>query len=221
MKNFNSTNHSVGTQILIDIPNIGSAVSGFARFCCPLSSFINFQWLRGAVASRFGRIHSARAYLSPAAHELPVARRTSRCLCDSGFDVRVVSQADPCFDKKDPVDSAIRADIYNSIRPGSASTLVLASCDGGYAPWLSCALAAGVKVVVLGFLELFPEALLKLRNQGATLLDLEHDLRASWRPLPNRQAAETLTHLGLLATLPIVTRPAGYGVGALFAAAGV
>jgi hypothetical protein len=212
------------TNILVDVPNISGELKNIFRKSCCLPSVINLWRLRSAVQNRFGQIRSARAYVSARAEGLAVVRRASRSLHDSDFDVEVVWQTDARFDKNDPVDSAIRAEVFNSANNNINSTLVVAACDGGYASWLKNALSCGLRVVVIGFLERFPESMLKLREYGAVLLDLEHDLRAVWQPLPNRMRPDVLARLGLKTRIPVQAfpfQPIENGVEALFAAAGV
>jgi uncharacterized LabA/DUF88 family protein len=66
--------------------------------------------------------------------------------------------------------------VLDKIRLREVSGVVVFTHDGGFAPALKAILDAGGSVTIIGFLEWMAPSLVDLRDCGAAMLDLEHDV---------------------------------------------
>jgi hypothetical protein len=100
----------------------------------------------------------------------------------TGFEVATPKKADWCeSDLQDPVDEFAKHQIglmAEPIQRGQVGGVLLASHDGGYAAALDGILAIGGYVGIVGFREWLAPELVKLKDRGAILLDLESDFAA-------------------------------------------
>jgi len=114
-----------------------------------------------------------------------------------GFsDAKLLDQPEHGFDPVDPVDDYIRwrhhLAVEAELNTKRGGTLILVAHDHGYLPELRRARSAGLNVYLVGFLEMPKTEFLELKTLSAKLLDLEFDLKAFNRPLPNRPRESVL-----------------------------
>ncbi len=117
-----------------------------------------------------------------------------------GIETRYCEEPIDGFDVKDPVDSAIQAELASlaeSVPAHGPVHILLFSHDHGYEPYLKMVLEAGCTVWLCGFGEEMAPSLLALRSKGAVIADLEHDLAAFAVAVPNRPPLSSLRRFKL------------------------
>ena len=129
-----------------------------------------------------------------------------RVLRQQGLRTPVVAAATLGYDPSDAVDDYIDWQIDRAAKAKDLAPLILCAHDHGYAKWLAKAIMVGIWVVLIGFCEEMPPALLALRKKGAVILDLEYDLLAFNHRLPHRVSAEALAAMGIRGGLEDIKR---------------
>ena len=150
-------------RVLVDLNNIDFMIGYIVGRKPTRSDRGDLEALAPALAERFGRSLVERdvcLYLSPNANLGKAAfYRYVRCL---GFNCCVPNRL-TISGERDPVDNEIRLVIRDA---GAGDILVVSSHDYGFADDIRAAVARGVEVTIVGFVEWLSPALHRLIEDG-------------------------------------------------------
>jgi hypothetical protein len=177
------------TVVLVDLPNV--TTRAFAAGIRRPNWFCILKRARSLFGAVEGLVFVNETKLRPSFFAF------ARKLQSASWLVRYCSRPLKGFDQRDPVDSAIQAEIDEfAARPSIGKGLILMSHDGGFAPHVVKCLKRDVPVTIAGFGELLSPRLLALKEHGARIADLEYDF-TSHASSGARPSAQTLARMGL------------------------